>query len=180
MGRHQIFEVLGYQFLKQTRSDINICQIFLLVCLFICCVRMIDIFGLSNEFSDILQATDVKVFCLFAAFVCLFVQMIETWMFVFCWYLWSLKSFNIIWVQLYLGSKVWHQQMPNLIKGNPPADSVTQFRRGKMPPEIDVAAWCYKWMGWDCDGCWISLSGVKYGAPFGKNELSPLVTCNPS
>ena len=58
---------------SQTRSDINICQIFLLVCLFICCVRMIDIFGLSNEFSDILQATDVKVFfCLLRLFVCLF------------------------------------------------------------------------------------------------------------
>ena len=70
--------------------------------------------------------------------------------------------------------------MPNLIKGNPPADSVTQFRREKMPPEKDVAPWCYKWIGWDCDGCWISLSGVKYGAPYGKNELSPLVTCNPS
>ena len=74
MGRHQIFEVLGYQFLKQTRSDINICQIFLLVCLFICCVRMIYIFGLSNEFSDILQETDVKVFfCLLRLFGSLFV-----------------------------------------------------------------------------------------------------------
>ena len=30
--------------------------------------------------------------------------------------------FEISWVQLYLWSKVWHQQMPNLIKGNLEAD----------------------------------------------------------
>ena len=36
----------------------------------------------------------------------------------------------------------------------------------KMPSQMDVAPWCYKWVGW-MDG---SPGGVKYRAPYGANK----------
>ena len=104
------------------------------VCLFVAFEWLISlVFQMSSVISCKQQMS--KFF--FACCVCLFVCS-NDWNLIVCillcsndWYLWSLKSFNISWVQLYLESKVWHQQMPNLIKGNPPADSVTQFRREK-------------------------------------------------
>ena len=57
--------------------------------------------------------------------------------------------------------------------------SPAKFCYWRTPSQMDVAPWCYKWMGldgWD----WISLGGVRYEAPYsanreGLNLLSPTV-----